>query len=184
MSPNPTPPFWVDTDVLERSQRGMLALDIAPGFWAALDAENRAGRVFSVEEVYRELDRHIESSRENNQQMGPLREWIQQRRASLFIQPGAAESAAMGRVSSFAIATYGPAHCRKFLDGADPWLIAAAMVSGGSVVTNEKPNQLPNPNRATGLIDSAIKIPNICHQFDVPVATLPQMMRSLGIQWR
>lgn len=106
MSPNPPPPFWLDTDVLERSQRGMLALDIAPGFWAALDAENQAGRVFSVEEVYRELDRHIENSRENNQQMRPLREWIQQRRASLFIQPGAAESAAMGRVSDFATATY------------------------------------------------------------------------------
>lgn len=60
------------------------------------------------------------------------------------------------------------------------------MVSGGRIVTNERSNanRLPNPNRATGLIDSAIKIPNICHQFDVPVATLPQMMRSLGIQWR
>ena len=158
--------------------------DIAPGFWAALDAENRAGRVFSVEEVYRELERHIENSRENNPGMRPLREWIQQRRATLFIQPGAAESAAMGRVSDFATATYSPAHCRRFLNGADPWLIAAAMVSGGSVVTNERPNQLPNPNPVTGLIDSAIKIPNICNRFNVATATLPQMMRSLGIQWR
>ena len=139
----------------------MLALDIAPGFWAALDAENLAGRVFSVEEVYQELNRHIG----NDPSLGPLIQWIQQRRASLFIQPGAAESAAMGRVSDFASATYSPAHCRNFLSGADPWLIAAAMARGGSVVTNERSNanRLPNPNRATGLIDSAIKIPNICH---------------------
>lgn len=172
--------------MLEKSQRGLLARDIAPGFWAALDAENRAGRVFSVEEVYRELERHIENNRENNQSMRPLREWIQERRTSLFIQPGAAESAAMGRVSSFATATYGPAHCRNFLSGADPWLIAAAMARGGSIVTNERSNanRLPNPNRATGLIDSAIKIPNICNRFNVAIATLPQMMRSLGIQWR
>ena len=182
MSPNPPLPFWLDTSVLEQSQRGLLARDIAPGFWAALHTENLAGRVFSVEEVYRELNRHIE----NDPSMRPLSQWIQQRRASLFLQPGAAESDAMNRVSDFVAATYSPAHCRNFLDGADPWLIAAAMLRGGSIVTNERSNanRLPNPNRATGLIDSAIKIPNICSHFLVPTANLPQMLRSLGIQWR
>ena len=178
MTPRLNPPFWLDSNILVASQRGILAIDIAPGFWEALQRENLTGRIYSVEEIFQELTNHIK----DDPIMEPLWAWSQARRETFFITPGQQESNALTLVNEYVVATYAPASCDEFLRGADPWLVAAAIAHGGSIVTNERPNNPPNPNLVTGLIDTRIKIPNVCRHFRVSTANLPQMMRGLGIR--
>ena len=53
---------------------------------------------------------------------------------------------------------FGPEHVGKFLDGADLWIIAAAKVTGATVVTQET---------LAGAGTKKIKIPNVCAVFEV-----------------
>ena len=66
---------------------------------------------------------------------------------------------------------------RRFLDRADPWVIAHAGVDGGTVVTSEV--RVPENS-------GKVKIPNVCDQLQVPVRSINvyQMLRELGVAWR
>ena len=63
---------------------------------------------------------------------------------------------------------------RRFLDRADPWVIAHAIVNGGTVVTHEK----RNPDASY-----KVKIPNMCERFNVNYIDAYQMLRDQGAAW-
>lgn len=63
---------------------------------------------------------------------------------------------------------------RRFLDRADPWVIAHAIAEGGAVVTLE----MRDPE-----ISQQVKIPNVCDQLNVRSINTYQMLRELGVSW-
>ena len=63
---------------------------------------------------------------------------------------------------------------RRFLSGADPWLLAHAMVYGGAVVTLEQ--RVKDDSKQA-------KIPNVGDNFRVQSMTTYGMLRELGISW-
>ncbi len=62
---------------------------------------------------------------------------------------------------------------RRFIRKADPWLNAKAMVSGATVVNQEK-----DAPQAT----SSIKIPDVCRAFWVPCVNTFDLLRTRGAQ--
>ena len=107
--------------------------------------------------------------------------WARERRNTHFVDPDEAGQASFTPIADYVLVIYSQAFADLFLDGADPWLVAYAMTYGGRVVTLETLASLPNPDRRTGLINSKVKIPNICNHFGVQLATLPEMLRELGV---
>lgn len=58
----------------------------------------------------------------------------------------------------------------RFLSGADPWLIAKAVVTGSTIVTHE----LAVPANST-----KVKIPNICNKFGVSFIDTYDLLETL-----
>jgi hypothetical protein len=135
--------------------------DRFPSFWVHLNALADAGRLVSVSEVWKELDR------------GPTREhlvaWLKSRKA-LFRKPSAAEMEFVARI--FAVPGFQALVKRKaILEGspvADPWVIASAAVQSGCVVTEES----EKPGR--------VDIPSVCRHFEVECIALVGMMTREG----
>ena len=133
-----------------------------------------AGHISSPVEVYDELNRKLRPG-------DSRRTWIRERRNSHFTAANEAVQVQFSRVSDYVRRRYTSLQSDEFISGADPWLIAHALVSGGSIVTNETLSQEPGPNRNTGLIDTRVKIPNVAHHFGIETVSLPIMLRAMGV---
>ena len=146
-----------------------------------MDRMNEAGRVANSSLVRDELldgtDALAEWARERRAtaeatQLTLGAEWARERRAtSMFIEPDLDTQVAFQEVAQHVSERYEPNQARKFLDVADPWLIAHAIASGGKVVTQE--------TRA-GENSQRVKIPNVCDAFGVESLNMYDMLRELG----
>ena len=150
--------YVIDTSVLSAMFRNYY-----PGrfktLWRLFDEMTDGGLITSVREVYREIE----------DRGGPELEWAD-KHSGLFVVPDAKEAAYVASI-------YGVSHFQaniakqKLLKGgkiADPFLIARAAVTGGTVVTMEQ--RRPN----------AAKIPNICDHFSVRCLDLEGFMEERG----
>lgn len=134
-----------------------------PSLWQRFDDLVDNGDIISTREVLREIeDGPIES----------LREWAA-RNSELFTTPNAEEGAFVTRI--YAIRHFqNNIERQKILKGgknADPFVIAKAAVTEGTVVTMEQ------------LRPNAVKIPNICDHFDIRCMTLEDFMETEGWQF-
>lgn len=148
-----------DTNVL--SQLGSYYPSRFPSFWRNLDALVGAGKIVSVREVAREL--------EGRGQPEWLADWIEQRR-NIFLAPTPAETQFVAKILAvprFQALVEGKAILRG-TPAADPFVIAAAKVREGCVVTQER--EKPN----------AVKIPNVCAYFAVSCVDLEGFMDDHG----
>lgn len=134
-----------------------------PSFWAHLNKLADESGLISVREVRKELDN--QSTREH------LAKWVDERK-EIFYGPEPAEMAFVAGI--FQIVQFQSLVKKKaILEGspvADPWVIAAAAVRSGCVVTEE--SERPN----------SIRIPNVCRHFDIECTNLEGLM--LREQWR
>ena len=149
-------------------KKGPYGFDIAPRFWELIDEMIEGGRISCPTRVLREL---LDGQDD-------LSAWARERRNSgLFIEADPAVQEASAQVIQL-VATHYPDNQarRRFLDRADPWVIAHARVDGGTVVTSE--NRVPDNS-------VQVKIPNVCDQLQVQVRSINvyQMLRELGVAW-
>lgn len=131
-----------------------------PSLWRRFDDLVIDGNIVSTREVRRELEDGPDES---------LREWVAQNR-ELFTIPNAEEGAFVARI--YVVPHFQQnIELQKLLRGgrnADPFVIAKAALTEGTVVTMER----IRPNAA--------KIPNICDHFGIPCMTLEEFMESEG----
>lgn len=131
-----------------------------PSFWRAFNAAAKKGLVASVAEVRKEIDRGSAAPH--------ILEWADEHR-EFFRDPTEPELASVSRI--FQVPHFqgmiGTKHILHGTPVADPFLIAAAMVTPGVVVTEEryKPN--------------STKIPAVCQHFAVPCTTLEGMLATM-----
>lgn len=158
--------YWIDSSVFIEGKKGPYGFDIAPRFWSLLDDMIAAARITCPIRVYDEL-RSVPDE---------LKDWGQARRESgLFVEPSAVVQKAFATIVEYVTQHYPDNQDRRrFLDRADPWLIAHAMAQGGTVVTLE--------GRVTG-ISQQVRIPNVCDQFSIRCITTYDMLRELGASW-
>ena len=143
-----------------------MGFDIAPTFWELLDGLVADGRIASPARVYDEL---LDGQDE-------LLAWARTRKASgLFVEPDGAVQVSFREIVEYVGTHYRPIReTQRFLDKADPWVIAHAHAGGGKVVTLEQ--QVPNISRI-------VKIPNVCDHFGLESINTYQMLRELGVSW-
>lgn len=132
--------------------------DIFTTFWELFQAEVDKGDIVSVREVWRELEACPETS---------VIEWAKTN-SEIFRPPTPAEAAFVGEI--FAVPHFGQLISAKAQTTgqpvADPFLIAAAKIYVGTVVTQER------------LKPNAAKIPNVCEHFRIPCITLEGFLKS------
>lgn len=137
--------------------------DTFPTFWREIEALIHTGDLVSVEEVYGEALRRVDSEH--------LTSWVRDNKA-IFSAPSEEEMQVVADI--FAIQHFQQLVSQDaLLRGglvADPWLIARAKVVGGCVVTEEK------------LKPGAAKIPNVCEHFGVKWTNVQGFLREMG--WR
>lgn len=133
-----------------------------PSLWERLDGLVANGSVLSVREVKRELE-------EASALPDWLETWVKQN-SHIFLTPGPAETrfvAAIFAVPHFQTLVENKAILRG-TPSADPFVIAAAQVRAGTVVTLER----GKPNAA--------KIPNVCAHFGVRCLDFEGFMHDNG----
>lgn len=158
------PEYWIDTNVLIEARNGPYGFDIAPGFWTALDELSSRGQVRMSSLVYDELVASVQDD---------LALWISERRRSeLIVEPNAAVQAALREIADYVNGNYAVSRAAPFLRGADPWVIAHALATGGTVVTQEA--RVPANS-------TKVKIPNVCAVFRVGSINTYRMLRELGV---
>lgn len=157
--------YLLDANTYIQAKNQYYGMDICPAYWDWLDQEFESGVIASINMVGREL-------KGGNDE---LAEWSKQRPGhfidndDLDTQQTFADIAQHVGENNFQ-----PASRDKFLSGADPWLIAKAKVLGASVVTHES-RLVPNTRK--------VKVPNICHHFDVRCVDTFELLRELNARF-
>ncbi len=100
-----------------------------------------------------------------------LANWVKDRRNNgLCVEPTESVQSKFRVIADYVNRTYEQPQAQRFLEGADPWVIAQAKEDDATVVTHEK---------FVGPDSSRVKIPNICRQFNVDWCDLYSMLRAL-----
>lgn len=157
-------PYWLDSDVLIQAKNAYYAFDIVPGFWTSIASSVDSGFIQSPMMVYDEIMRGGDE----------LTEWAKGMIShSLFKDADKDVQTWVSKVADHVHGTYDEANAKVFLEAADPWVISAAIASGGTVVTHEV---------FGGYGCKKVKIPNVCQKFGVPTINCYEMLRKLGLR--
>ena len=151
--------YLLDSDVFIRAKNLHYGFDFCPAFWDWLIAENRAGKVFSIEKVGDELQAVADD----------LSNWAADRGAGFFLRHDASVFPALTHVSIWANSgTYTPSAVITFLQVADYYLVAQARAGNHTVVTHE----------VSSTSVRKIKIPDACIGLGIKCVTPYEMLRS------
>ena len=159
------PNYWLDTSVFITASQDDHAFDIEPEFWDQLEADARAGIIGAPQYVYREI---VDLSGRDDD----LAKWAKKLKDAdlLFHEPDDAVLAAYTKIADYVHINGDPSESDKFLNDADPWVIAHAMTGATVVVSQEK---------MVGPGSKRIKVPNICAYFTVGYIKTNQLLREL-----
>ena len=158
--------YWLDSSVFIEGLKGPYGFDLAPRFWIVLDEMAGEGLLACPKMVYDEL----------SDGQDDLADWAKNRKeTSLFAGIDAVVQARFRKVCAYVIGRYPDNQSRRrFLDRADPWVIAHAIANGGAAVTHER----RNPDGS-----AKVKIPNVCENFGVRCIDVYRMLRDRGVTW-
>jgi hypothetical protein len=129
--------------------------------WTGLDALVLSGHLISTREVWNEIERGDVDAHTN--------QWLKQRK-QIFTTPTGPELQFVAQIfqTRHFQALIGEKQRLTGTPVADPFVIACAKVSGGTVVTEER------------LKPQAAKIPNVCGHFSDPCMDLETFMQQQG----
>lgn len=151
------PRYTVDTCSFTAMRR-VYPEDVFPGAWRKLSDLADAGVMIAIDEVFEEL----------KAQDDEVLEWANQH-AGIFVPLDADIQTEASKILS---AHTKLVDLRKRKSGADPFVIASAVVKRCTVVTEEKPSGGPGK----------IKIPDVCKAMKIECITVLTMLRREGMR--
>jgi hypothetical protein len=155
---------WLDSNVFIQSHKGPYGFDMAPGFWTGILRHAATGAIKSPMEVYHELSEQIDKK-------DALAIWARDHKDEIFVEPDQEIQRNYQVVGDYVAQNYEASFAAKFMNDADPWLIAHAMSDqDGLVVTLEVAQK-----------GRQVKIPNVCDHFKVPYINTFDLIRRLKI---
>lgn len=164
------PHFYLDSDVFIAAKNAYYAFSICPGFWKSLIHHHGKDRVFSIDQIRREILAGRDSE--------DLVQWAKNDLPDEFFLATDSEEVinAFTEVMLWAQRStqYTEPAKAKFATEADGWLVAYARVHKGVVVTNEQ----PRPDSK-----SRILLPDVCAQFKVDYHNTFTMLKELKVQF-
>ncbi|WP_323846694.1 DUF4411 family protein [Microbulbifer magnicolonia] len=158
--------YLLDANTYIQAKNLHYQMSFCPAYWAWLDQQYATSALASIRSVYDELSEGDDE----------LSQWVKDRKDH-FIPVSADETQQkFAEVAQHVADLDGkkPEFIAEFLGKADPWLVATAAVTGGTVVTHE----VPVPANST-----KVKIPNICDAFGIPYITTFQLLNKLEAQF-
>jgi len=160
--------YLLDANIFIQAQNLHYGMDFCPAFWDFLKQEATMNRLFSTDMVYDELKVYNDE----------VSRWVIENRDLLFTisSEDAETQSKFSEIANFTNShtTYKASEKGRFLDGADPWLIATASTMRLTIVTHET---LVSPN------STKVKIPNVAREFEVNWINPYEMIRRLGGQF-
>jgi hypothetical protein len=115
-------------------------------------------------EVYDELMEKIDKK-------DALAIWARDHKDEIFVEPGAEIQRNYQLVGDYVTSHYQTAYAAKFMNDADPWVIAHAMSEEDGVVVTLEVLCSGKP----------VKIPNVCNHFKLPYINTYELLRRLKI---
>jgi len=157
--------YCLDANTLIEAKNVHYAMDFCPAFWEMIELENEKGQIFSIDFIYQEL---VKGNDE-------LATWTKkQKENNLFMETSDIETQMVYvEIVNYVNDNYSEKEAHKFLDVADPWLIAKCKTIDATLVTKE----------VLALGAKRVKIPNICEVFDVKYMPTHEMIRALGVKF-
>ena len=161
--------YILDTNVFIEARDACYGFDICPAFWEFMITQYRQQRLYSIDEVEEELHPDEE-----------IIKWLKKSRVK---DTGFFQDTKDPRVKQKhqeivayvnASSQYFTEAKEKFLNGADPWLIAYAAVHGCVLVTHEQ--KAPDAKKT-------VPMPNICDEFGVECCDTYEMLKELGARF-
>lgn len=162
--------YVLDANVFIEATKRYYRFSLCPGFWAALVAQHKNGRVVSIDRVLDEL------SDEGDQ----LSNWSQTAVPDAFFkktQDQAVIKAFQAMVNWVnSEPQFTPAAKAEFadVDNADSWVIAYAKVNGLTVVSHEE--YAPDARKK-------VPMPNVCLEFNVDYDNTFEMLEDLKVKF-
>ncbi|HEY1307711.1 MAG TPA: DUF4411 family protein [Vicinamibacterales bacterium] len=153
--------YWIDSGVLISAKNGLYSPDLVPKFWSFLEEQLKSGAIRMPKMAYDEIT-------DGNDD---LAKWCKARKNVGFFCVRADRQAQerFSEVANHVCASHKPHAAADFLKGADGWVIAHALATGGYVVTEE----LRNSYR------SKVKIPIVCKALRAPWKATHEMCKEL-----
>ena len=155
--PGVKPKYTIDTCSLTEMRR-VYPPDVFPGAWKKLGSLADSGILVSIEEVSEEL-KHQEDD---------VYEWACQHSSIFHPLDGPVQKQARKILSTHANLV----DLKRRRSGADPFLIAHAIISKCTVVTEEKPSGGPDK----------FKIPDVCRAYHIECIKILDMFRKEGLR--
>lgn len=148
--------YSFDTSAIINGQHDLFPCETFPSLWGAIESMIADGRIRSVDEVERELRKKDDDAHQ----------WVRAQ-SQLFVPLDEAVQVATATILTEYPRLVGKGKNRN---GADPFVIALAMVTGSTVVTEE---------RKTGNLNKP-HIPDICEALGVPCVNLVGFVQLEG----
>ena len=139
--------YWIDADVLIQASNLHYPFRRVPRFWVFLDAQVKTGTILCPKIIWQEVCDGT----------GDLADWMRFRGGGFCVAASKAVQTQFANVSEYVVDNYKGHQAAEFLRGGDGWVIAHALESGGTVVTQESVKSKKG----------RIKVPTVCKRLNV-----------------
>jgi hypothetical protein len=167
--------YVLDANVFIEAKNRYYGFNLCPGYWKALIAQYKNGRVCSIDKIRDEL---VKVRNEPDDEPDPLSDWAKETVPDAFFKKTQDQAVIdvfqemVAWVNSEAQFT--SAAKAEFASAADGWVMAYARVNGLIVVTHEE--FAPD-------VKKKVPMPNVCLEFDVDYVTTFEMLEDLKVRF-
>jgi len=158
--------YLLDANTYIQAKNVYYQLDFCPAYWHFLDQQFATGILASIENVYDELSPAGDE----------LADWVKERKAHFHPMVSNQVQQQFKEIAQHIVnlSNKSQLSVNSFLNGADPWLIATAALTGATIVTQE--TLVPVDSRK-------VKIPNICRDFNVEFMDTFSLLKELNARF-
>ena len=152
--------YWIDAVVLIQASNAYYPFHRVPKFWIFISRQLDSGTIRAPKIVWQEVSDGTDE----------LANWVRQRKEKgLCVTASKTVQEKYKEISGHVYSKYKPHQAGEFLKGGDGWVIAHAMATSGTVVTEESDRSRK----------AKVKIPTVCKALGIKCINTFSMLEEL-----